>query len=76
MRACKKPSSVAAPFGAVLIAHAGETRLANYLSLTVLAGLVLNAAFDWWWSDRAAALVVAGFAAWSSWAAWHEAGEH
>ena len=60
---------------AVLIADAGETRLSNYLSLTVLAGLTLNAAFGWWWSDPAAALVVSGFAAWSGYRAWQEASE-
>lgn len=56
----------------VLIADAGETRLSNYLSLTVLAGLALNAALDWWWADPAAALVVAGFAACSGFKAWRE----
>lgn len=57
----------------VLIADAGETRLSNYLSLTVLAGLALNAAVGWWWADPAAALVVSGFAAWSGYRAWQEA---
>ena len=57
----------------VLVADAGETRLSNYLSLTVLAGLALNAALGWWWADPVAALVVAGFAAWSGSAAWREA---
>lgn len=59
----------------VLIADAGETRLSNYLSLTVLVGLGLNAAVGWWWADPAAALVVSGFAAWSGYRAWREANE-
>ena len=57
----------------VLIADAGETRLSNYLSLTVLGGLTLNAAIGWWWADPAAALVVSGFAASSGLSAWREA---
>ena len=59
----------------VLIADAGETRLSNYLSLTVLVGLGLNAAVGWWWADPAAALVVSAFAAWSGFSAWREANE-
>jgi divalent metal cation (Fe/Co/Zn/Cd) transporter len=33
--------------------------LCAYLSVAVLAGLLLNAAFGWWWADPLAALVIA-----------------
>ena len=35
-----------------------ETITCAWLSLTTLAGLLLNAAFGWWWADPAAALVL------------------
>jgi divalent metal cation (Fe/Co/Zn/Cd) transporter len=41
-----------------LRADAYETITCAWLSLTTLAGLVLNAAFGWWWADPAAALVM------------------
>jgi divalent metal cation (Fe/Co/Zn/Cd) transporter len=34
------------------------SRMLLYLSVTVLAGLALNAAFGWWWADPVAALAV------------------
>jgi divalent metal cation (Fe/Co/Zn/Cd) transporter len=43
--------------------EASQTRLCAVLSGVVLGGLLLNAAFGWWWADPAAALVVAGLAA-------------
>lgn len=44
---------------AALIADAAETKLCAYLSASVLTGLVLHAAFGWWWADPLAALVIA-----------------
>ena len=42
----------------MLLADAAESLFCAYLSATVLAGLVLNAAFGWWWADPVAALAV------------------
>ncbi len=41
-----------------LRADAYETITCAWLPLTTLAGLLLNAAFGWWWADPAAALVL------------------
>jgi divalent metal cation (Fe/Co/Zn/Cd) transporter len=41
-----------------LRADAYETIACSWLSLTTLAGLILNAAFGWWWADPVAALVI------------------
>jgi cation diffusion facilitator family transporter len=41
-----------------LRADAYETIACAWLSLTTLAGLILNAAFGWWWADPVAALVL------------------
>ncbi len=41
-----------------LIAESMETLLCSYLSVTLFAGLALNAAFGWWWADVAAALAM------------------
>lgn len=35
-----------------------ETIACSWLSLTTLAGLVLNAVFGWWWADPLAALAI------------------
>lgn len=43
---------------AALRAEAKETLACSYLSLTLLAGLVANAAAGWWWADPAAALLM------------------
>ena len=42
-----------------LDADATQTQLCTYLSAILLGGLVLNAAFGWWWSDPIAALIMA-----------------
>ncbi len=42
-----------------LIADSHQTFACWYLSVTTLAGLVLNAAFGLWWADPVAALVIA-----------------
>ncbi|MCV7025634.1 hypothetical protein H7I77_20155 [Mycolicibacterium novocastrense] len=49
--------------------------MSNALSITVLAGLGLNAAIGWWWADPVVALVVALLAAHSGREAWREADE-
>lgn len=41
---------------AALRAEAMQTSLCAYLSAITLGGLVLNAAFGWWWADPVAAL--------------------
>lgn len=41
-----------------LIADATQTSLCAYLSVIVLAGLLLNATLGWWWADPVAALVM------------------
>jgi divalent metal cation (Fe/Co/Zn/Cd) transporter len=47
---------------AALSADASESSLCAYLSAILLAGLVLNAAFGWWWADPVAGLGIAAFA--------------
>lgn len=42
----------------MLLADAAESLFCAYLSATVLAGLILNAALGWWWADPVAALLV------------------
>lgn len=46
-----------------VIADSAETRISNYLSISLLIGLGLNALFGWWWADPVAALVIAVVAA-------------
>ena len=41
-----------------LVADAKQTSLCAYLSVIVLAGLLLNALFGWWWADPVAALAM------------------
>lgn len=41
-----------------LVADAAETFVCAYLSLALLVGLALNAAFGWWWADPVAALLM------------------
>ncbi|CAN5561857.1 cation transporter [soil metagenome] len=42
-------------------ADSAQTMACVYLSAVVLVGLVLNAAFGWWWADPLAALGVVAF---------------
>ena len=44
-----------------LAADSMETLLCSYLSATLLAGLMLNGLFGWWWADPVAALGMAAF---------------
>jgi divalent metal cation (Fe/Co/Zn/Cd) transporter len=59
----------------VVVAQSSETWLSNFLSLSLLVGLGLNAVAGLWWADPTAALVVAGLAAHSGWQAWRQARE-
>lgn len=59
----------------VLIAQSNETWLSNYLSISLLIGLSLNALFGLWWADPAIALLIAVVAAKEGWEAWEEASE-
>ncbi|MBF0481897.1 MAG: cation transporter [Desulfovibrionaceae bacterium] len=43
---------------AALSADSRQSSLCAYLSAILLGGLVLNAAFGWWWADPVAALVM------------------
>ena len=47
---------------ATAIADSKQTLICAYLSLAVLAGLVINSLFGWAWADAIAGLVIAGFA--------------
>lgn len=42
-------------------ADSAQTRACAYLSAVVVTGLILNAAFHWWWADPVAALAVVVF---------------
>lgn len=41
-----------------MAADAKQTELCTYLSAILLAGLLLNALFGWWWADPVAALIM------------------
>jgi divalent metal cation (Fe/Co/Zn/Cd) transporter len=45
------------------VGEAEQSMICAYLSVALLAGLGLNAAFSWWWADPAAALVIVAVAA-------------
>jgi divalent metal cation (Fe/Co/Zn/Cd) transporter len=59
----------------VLVAQSQETWLSNYLSISLLVGLSLNAVFSIWWADPLIALLIAIVAAWEGWKTWKEAQE-
>lgn len=59
----------------VLLAQSQETWISNYLSISLLAGLGVNALFGWWWADPVAALLIAGVALYEGVETWREAGE-
>jgi divalent metal cation (Fe/Co/Zn/Cd) transporter len=52
-----------------LQAESTETLVCTWLSLSLLAGLALNALFGWWWADPVAALVMVYFVAKEGWQA-------
>jgi divalent metal cation (Fe/Co/Zn/Cd) transporter len=43
---------------ATVVADSNQTKLCAYLSVILLAGLVLNATAGWWWADPIAALAI------------------
>ncbi|HEX9695277.1 MAG TPA: cation transporter [Actinomycetota bacterium] len=51
-------------------ADAFQTTACWWLSVTVLGGIALNAAFGWWWADPGAALVMTAFIASEAREAW------
>jgi cation diffusion facilitator family transporter len=58
-----------------LKADAVETWVCSYLSLALLAGVGLNAAFGWWWADPAGALAMLPVILWQGWETFGEARE-
>lgn len=56
---------------ASVVADSKQTLICAYLSGVLLAGLVLNSAFGWWWADPLAALAIGAFAVREGWEAWH-----
>lgn len=56
-----------------LEADAIETWVCAYLSLALLAGVGLNAAFGWWWADPLGALAMLPVIIWQGWETWEEA---
>ncbi len=59
-----------------LRAEAAMTFLDGCLSTGILIALVLNAWLGWWWTDAAAALLVAGFAITEGVGHWRESAPH
>ena len=47
---------------ATAVADSRQTLICTYLSAAVLVGLLVNAAFGWWWADAVAGLIIAVFA--------------
>lgn len=58
-----------------LQADAMETWVCSYLSLALLAGVGLNAAFGWWWADPVGALAMLPVILWQGWETFGEARE-
>jgi cation diffusion facilitator family transporter len=58
-----------------LQADAVETWVCSYLSLALLAGVGLHAAFDWWWADPVGALAMLPVILWQGWETLEEARE-
>jgi cation diffusion facilitator family transporter len=58
-----------------LQADAVETWVCSYLSLALLVGVALNAAFGWWWADPVAALAMLPVILWQGWETLGEARE-
>lgn len=44
---------------AATVSEASQNQICAYLSIALLAGLLLNALAGWWWADPAAALLIA-----------------
>lgn len=60
----------------VLVAQSNETWISNYLSISLLFGLGLNALFGWWWADPLVALLISLVAVREGWEAWQDAREN
>lgn len=58
-----------------LKADAAETWVCSYLSLALLAGVGLYAAFGWWWADPVGALAMLPVILWQGWETLGEARE-
>ena len=52
------------------------TFLDGCLSTSIVTALVLNAWLGWWWTDAAAALLVAGFAIRAGVSHWRDSAPH
>jgi divalent metal cation (Fe/Co/Zn/Cd) transporter len=52
------------------VADSKQTLLCAYMSAALLAGLLANSAWGWWWADSAAALVIAALAVGEGVKAW------
>jgi len=59
-----------------LEADAIETWVCAYLSLALLAGVGLHAAFGWWWADPVGALAMLPVIIWQGWETLEEARDH
>jgi divalent metal cation (Fe/Co/Zn/Cd) transporter len=55
---------------AATVSEAGQNQLCAYLSVALLAGLLGNALWGWWWADPAAALAIAALAVREGVASW------
>ena len=58
-----------------MIADAQQTYACWYMSVTALAGLVLNAFFGLWWADPVAGLAIVVFLLREGWEAWNGEGD-
>ncbi len=58
-----------------LRADAAETWVCSYLSLALLAGVGLYAAFGWWWADPIGALAMLPVILWQGWETLEDARE-
>ncbi len=56
----------------VLLTESHVTVIDAYLAGAVLLGLILNAAFGWWWADPLAGLVIVYYGFKEGWEIWHE----
>ena len=66
----RKKRVAAAIASPALQADSRQTDICAYLSAILLLGLLLNAAFGWWWADPAAGLVMVPLIAYEGTQAW------
>jgi divalent metal cation (Fe/Co/Zn/Cd) transporter len=52
------------------VSEGQQNQICAYLSIALLVGLLANAIAGWWWADPAAAIVIAGLAAWEGLESW------